>query len=119
MNRYAPGGDIYVELVSRYGEAAAERVHQASLSGNNQAIAEALGEIKVGPARDDSTASLFFKQITTDPFAAPLASANRGIGTILGSAIKGIFSNPWVLLIVGAIVVIQFWPAIRPLLKRK
>ncbi len=87
-------------------------------SGRSGAVAEVLGELKFGPRLDDSTGSIFWQQVTTDPFAAPLESANAGLGTVLGSAIKGLFANPWVLIVVVAAVGIYFWPVWRPLFKR-
>ena len=119
-NRYAPGGDLYDELARRYGQAGADSVYRASLTGRPMDITEAIATLKAGYAkRDDSTASLFYQQITTDPFAAPLASANKGIGTIVSSALLGLLKNPWVLLVLVAAGTLYFWPVLRPLLKRR
>src|SRR5256885_9618262 len=115
MNRYAPGGDIYQTIAVQYGSAAADRVQQAYESGRSGAVAEVLAELRFGQPSDTSTASIFWKQIITDPFAAPLETANRGIGTVLGSAIKGLFNNPWVLLLIALGLTIYFWPFLRPL----
>lgn len=117
MNRYAPGGDIYETISAQYGRAAADRVWKAQESGRSGAVAEALAEIRFGRPLDESTGSIFLEQITTDPFAAPLGSLNTGLGTVLGSAIKGLFKNPWVLLVLVVGGVIYFWPIVGPFVK--
>ena len=117
--RYAPGGDIYNEVAGQYGTDGANRVWQAHETGRAGAVADVLADLKKIPVRDDSTGSIFWRQITTDPLAAPLASANRGLGNILGSAIKGLFANPWVLLVVVVVVGIYLWPILRPVLSKR
>jgi hypothetical protein len=117
MNRYAPGGDLYEALAEKYGRAAADRVWQAQESGRSGAVAEVLAELRYGKPLEESTGSLFWQQITTDPLAAPLASANAGLGTVLGSAIKGLFKNPWVLLVLVVGGAIYFWPIVGPFVK--
>lgn len=118
MNRYAPGGDLYDELARRYGQAGADSVYRASLTGRPMDITEAIATLKVGPRRDDSTASLFYQQITTDPFAAPLGAANKGIGTIVSSALLGLLKNPWVLLVLVLVGTLYFWPLLRPFVSK-
>jgi hypothetical protein len=119
MNRYAPGGDLYEALAEKYGRVAADRVWQASESGDSGAIAEAIAQAQNYYApRDTSTGSIFVEQVTTDPFAAPLGSLNTGLGTVLGSALKGLFKNPWVLLAVVVVLALYFWPLLRPLVGR-
>lgn len=99
-DRYQPGGDIYNKISAGYGGTAANKVAAAAASGTPGAIAEAIGEVRNGPVLDQSTVSIFLDQIETDPFAAPLDSANKGLGNVITSAIKGLFKNPWVLLVV-------------------
>lgn len=110
LGRYAPGQDIYLALQKEYGVSGADAVYRASLSGNPLDITDAIAQLKVGAARSDSTAGLFFHQLVTDPFGAPLSAANTGIGNVLGSALRGIFTNPWVLLVVIAVAVPYVWP---------
>lgn len=104
IQRYQPGGDIYANLESKYGRNGALLVAQAALTGDKFAVNDALSRVKFGERLDDSTASLFWKQITTDPLAAPLESANAAIGTIGKSAIFGVLKNPWVLLAIGVLI---------------
>lgn len=115
MDRYAPGGDIYQQLALEYGPAGADRIWRAHQTGQPQAVADVIAELKFGAPADTSTASLFFHQLATDPFGAPLETANKGIGNILGSALRGTFSNPWVLLVVVAAAAIYLWPMLRKL----
>jgi hypothetical protein len=109
---------MFEELTARYGRAAAELVWRASESGDSGAVADAIAEVHKWPVRSESTWGLFGRQIVTDPFAVPLESANRGIGVVLGSAIKGLFKNPWVLLVVVLVLAVWLWPLLRPLVGR-
>jgi len=102
--RYQPGGDIYAKLEVTYTRKGALVVAQAAQSGDQFAVTDALERVKYGERLSESTARLFWGQITTDPFEAPLASANKAIGTIGSSAIIGLFKNPWVLVAVAALV---------------
>lgn len=104
ITRYQPGGDIYAQLEQQYGRNAALLIAQAAQTGDRDAVNEALARVRDGAKLDDSTASLFWHQITTDPFSAPLASLNKGLGTGLQSAILGVLKNPWVLLTVAGLV---------------
>lgn len=117
VQRYQPGGDIYARSVEKYGSEAAQRLASAARTGGDPAVFALLAELRSGPARNESTFSAFVDQITTDPFDAPLDSANKGIGTVLGSAVKGVFSNPWVLLVVVAVIVYVFRKPLMPLLR--
>lgn len=60
--------------------------------------------VKYGERMSDSTARLFWNQITTDPFDAPLESLNKGLQVGAGSLLKNIFKNPWVLLLVAGLI---------------
>jgi hypothetical protein len=108
VERYAPGGDIYGSVSAEYGPDAAQRVYAAARTGDRYKVTQALSNLRFGAERDDSVLSNFISQVTTDPFAAPLETANRAIGTIAGSAIFGLFKNPWVLL-AGAGAVYYFF----------
>jgi hypothetical protein len=106
VSRYQPGGDIYAKLQSQYGTQAANEVAAAAATNDRDKLAEALN-IAAGRGPSDapqSTWSVFWGQITTDPLAAPLESANNALGTIGASAIIGLFKNPWVLLTVAGVV---------------
>lgn len=116
--RYSPGGDIYEKLVSQYGRDGAETVYAAAKSDEKGAIANALAELKHGPAPtgSSSTLGIFLDRITTDPFAAPLESANKAITTIGNSALFGLLKNPAVLVVVVGALALYFWPVISRLL---
>ncbi len=108
LNRYAPGGDIFADIEARYGRAAAEQVATAAESGESGAVAEALAQIRFGAERSESTLGEFGRLIATDPFGAPLASLNTGLGNVFGSFIRGVVTNPWVLAAV-ALAVYLWW----------
>jgi hypothetical protein len=105
LQRYAPGGDIYGRIVSTYGPDAANRLYQAAQTGDeNGEVNAELTRIKFGKPLNDSTASLFVEQVTTDPLAAPLASANSQIQNAALSFLR----SPWVLLLIAAWLFFQF-----------
>jgi hypothetical protein len=112
--RYAPGGDIYIQLSASYGTSVADRVYRAALSEEPGAIAEALAQARHGNALNESTAAIFLDQIVTDPLAAPLEAANRQIGRAIWNVIK----NPFVLAVVVIAAGFYFWPMIRPFVSR-
>jgi hypothetical protein len=99
-SRYQPGGDIYSKFVSQYGRAGADRIAAADASGVPYAVNDALAEVRNGPRLNDSTASNFWDQITTDPLKAPLDSANDQIG----KAVANFFKNPWVLFALALLI---------------
>lgn len=105
IDRYQPGGDIYAQYETQYGRNAALLVAQAAQTGDRDALNEGIARVRHGEKLDDSTASIFWGQVTTDPFSAPLDTLNKGIGTIVGSALKGTFTNPWVLLLAVGLVI--------------
>jgi hypothetical protein len=101
LQRYAPGGDIYADLQTQYGTAAANQVYAAAQTGdNNGEVAAALAQIRYGAPADTSTADAFVDQITTDPLGAPLS----GLNTLLSNSIFDFFKNPAVLVTLGLIV---------------
>lgn len=116
IERYAPGGDIYETLAKQYGNAAANRYYAAELTPDPYDENVVLTEIRGGKLAETSTLKIFAKQITTDPLAAPLESANNVIGTLGKSAIFGLFKNPWVLLVVAAVGVYVFYSVKRKVL---
>ena len=107
ITRYQPGGDIYATLEERYDRPGALLIAQAAQTGDRDAVNDAIGRVKHGEKLDDSTARIFWHQVTTDPFEAPLSDLNKGLGTVFGSAIANTFKNPWVLLSIAAFVFFQ------------
>lgn len=101
INRYQQGGDIYKSLVKQYGQATADAAAQAALSGDETQINAVLASSQYGAPLNTSTWSIFGNQLETDPFAAPLDSAN----TLVGNSVMSFLKNPWV---VFAVVVIVF-----------
>jgi hypothetical protein len=105
ISRYQPGGDIYAQISAQYGSAGADTVAAAALTGDENAINDALVRVRYGSPLNDSTTSIFVDQITTDPTAAPLDALNKQLGNIT----KNIFGNPFVLVGVVAIAVGAFF----------
>lgn len=104
IQRYQPGGDIYAQLETQHGRPGALLVSQAALTGDRTAITEALARLRFGEPLDESTARIFWSQIRSDPFDAPLSSLNKGFGTVFKSAGLGLLKNPWVLVALAAVV---------------
>lgn len=103
-SRYQPpNGDIYLKLKSAYGKAGADSVAIADASGEPYAINDAITALKYGDKKNDSAVSIFVDQVTTDPLAAPLESANDQIG----KAVANVFKNPWVLIALAVFVAYQ------------
>jgi hypothetical protein len=95
VQRYQPGGDIYAKLEAKYGRNGALLVAQAARSGTDRVdISDAIARAEFGERLDDSTASIFLKQIATNPLGAPLDAANNALKNAALSFLK----NPWVLL---------------------
>jgi hypothetical protein len=102
IDSYQPGGIIFQRMVDRFGAANAAFIAQAALSGDRYAVNAAIEQVRYSGERlPTNTGSIFWEQLTTDPFAAPLASANVAIGTLAKSASSGLFRNPWVLLVMA------------------
>jgi hypothetical protein len=102
-NEYAPGSTKYANLAKTYGTAAADEAYQVARSGGERwEITAALNKYRPQYAEPGSTSTFgnFWSQITTDPLAAPLESANNHIG----NAILGVLKNPWVLLVLALLV---------------
>lgn len=101
LQRYAPGGDIYKSLADKYGNDGAQQVYAAAQTGDfNGEVNAALTAVKYGKPLNDSTADIFLDQVTSDPLAAPLESANRQLGNVF----LGLLKNPFVLLAVALLV---------------
>jgi hypothetical protein len=100
---YAPGGWRYNNLAKTYGTGAANAAAEIAADGGEQwEISEALNRYRPQYADPGSESTLgnFFQQITTDPLAAPLESANNQLGNI----VAGVFRNPWVLIAVVLVI---------------
>lgn len=104
IQRYQPGGDIYARLEATYGRQGALIVSQAALTGDRFAVTNAIERVKYGERMSDSTARIFWAQITTDPFEAPLETLNTALEASAGSLVKNILRNPWVLLLVAGLI---------------
>jgi hypothetical protein len=112
--RYAPGGDIYQELASQYGPAAADRVYRAARDGGD--IATVLGDIRnPGIGGSTSTTSILLDQLATNPLGAPLESVNRTLGNTVWSFLKA----PWVLLLLVVLALLYFWPVLRTVFAKR
>lgn len=92
INRYQPGGDIYAELFASYGQAGADQIAFAAQGGDATDVNAALVNVKFGQPLNDSTLGNFLQQISTDPLAAPIESANG----VLKNTVASLFKNPLV-----------------------
>ena len=108
INRYLPGGDIYAQLESQYGRNAALLASHAAKTGIRQNVTEALARIRNGERLDESTASILWGQLTTDPLGAPLDAANKQLSALAGNTALAFLRNPMVLLIL-ALVAAGVW----------
>ena len=115
INRYAPGGDIYLAIAGEHGPSAANEVYTAARTGDRAQVSESLARIRYGAPRSTSAAGLFLEQIATDPLAAPLDSLNNQ----LGKALWNVLRNPWVLLLAIAVGAYFLWPVIGGPIKRR
>jgi hypothetical protein len=98
---YSPGSRIYNELTALYGADVADAAAWAAFDDDRAALTEIIANARSGTRRTGtSTLGNFWHQITTDPLAAPLDSANNQIG----KAVLNILKNPWVLLALAAAV---------------
>lgn len=96
---YSPGGSAYAQLQATYGTAGADLVYQDAIDGGS--FGNAIEEVRFGNfTGDNSTLGNFWTQITTDPLAAPLESANNQLGLAVWNVVK----NPFVLLAVAVAV---------------
>lgn len=100
IQRYQPGGDIYVTLVGEYGASSADAIAQAALSGDSILVANAINMAKNGAPLDTSTLGIFADQIATDPLGAPLASLNNQFANSFSDLLK----NPFVLLFTALVL---------------
>jgi len=104
-----PDGNIFKRLESQYGTGAALVIARAAASQDDEAVQEAIAQVRSGPRLDDSTLSNFWTQVTTDPLEAPLTGLNNQIGNAVGS----VFKNPWVVLVLAAAAFYYFRRAFK------
>lgn len=84
-SQYARGSTNWNAIAQAQGVDAANAAWQAAINAERN-----------GTPLDTSTWSIFLDQITTDPFAAPLESANR----LAGNSFLAFFKAPWVIAVV-------------------
>lgn len=104
--RYQNGGDIYASILAQHGQSAADACAAAALTGDETEINAAL-TLYTGtttpnaavPLSTDTTAGDLYRQLTTNPLAAPLEGAN----TILGNTFLSFLKNPMVILAIGLV----------------
>lgn len=102
---YAPGGASYNGIRNAYGQAAADEAYRLSLTvADRSQITEAMNKYRAQYSNPNEGTESFWgnlwTQLTTDPLAAPLESANNQ----LGKAVWNVVKNPWVLLVVALLV---------------
>lgn len=108
---YLPGGDIYLELESRYGRAGADLVAGYALRGDVEGLNQALSDLKPGgfspgtAVLPTNTIGIFGNQLLTDPLDAPLA----GLNSQIGKAVWNVLKNPFVLAIVAGVIWWKFF----------
>lgn len=103
QSEYQPGGWRYNNIATNYGTSAADAAAKVAASGGEQSdVTVALNKYRSQYADPGSESTLgnFWRQITTDPLAAPLESANNQIG----NAVSAVFRNPWVLLALALLI---------------
>jgi hypothetical protein len=121
--QYAPGSTKYANIAARYGIAAAEEAYRIALAGGQVGdISQAMARYNSGADQtalygygNTSSVGEFFDQVTTDPLAAPLESANRHIGNV----VFGLFKNPFVLVTVALLIWWKLGFPGAPALKKK
>lgn len=108
---YQRGGQYWPTLVSRYGEAGANRIAAAASSEDQALFTTVFSNVQRGrPASEDritttSTLREFGTLLATDPLGAPM----EGLNNQIGKAVWNVLKNPWVLLVVAGGVVYVVW----------
>jgi hypothetical protein len=106
FERYQPGGDIFDTLWAQYGAETAYAAAAAALDDDGPELSRIIRDARsrAGFTRGEQTATgtlgNLWEQLTTDPLAAPLESANNQIG----KAVLNVLKNPWVLLALAGVV---------------
>lgn len=105
--RYQPGGDLYAQLVTQYGQTNADAIAAAAATGDETEVNTAFGNATLGPNNTGSTSTVvnLYDQLTTNPLAAPIADANTlitnsasSVNSLLGNSITSILTNPAILI---------------------
>jgi hypothetical protein len=101
LSDYQRGGKVWNYYAAKYGAAGADSIAAAYASGGTAAVSDELTRLKgFKPVGSASATVNLWDQLTTDPLAAPLESANNAIGNTVLSFLK----NPWVLATIGVLV---------------
>lgn len=97
---YAPGTAYHNGYTARFGRANADYIYAGVLQGRS--VNDLIGDIQYGRGWNeyDSAWKNFYAQITTDPLAAPLESADRLVKNSVFSFLK----NPWALAAIALLV---------------
>jgi len=98
-------GDIYAALLAQLGQSGADAVAAAALSGDETQINAVLTQQTFGNPLPTSTLAIFGGELATDPLGAPLDDLNTLLKNVVGSALAGVLTNPWVLISAGGIVI--------------
>ena len=98
IDRYQTGGDIWGDNALSFGQAGADAVAAAALTGDATKVNAAMVQAKYGAPLQTSTGAILYQQLTTDPLAAPLASANK----VLSNTALSFLKSPMVLLVIAA-----------------
>jgi len=84
LQRYAPGGDIYSQMVTRYGETGARDLHRAAASGDPAAVNQVLTRLNYGTPMPTNTWELFVKNVAeSTPQPKNLATQALVIGGVV------------------------------------
>lgn len=112
---YAPGTPFHNGYSARFGKPAADYIYAGVLQGRH--VNDLIGDVQYGRGWNETTPAWreFVRQITTDPLAAPLESANN----VIGNSVLSFLKNPWVVVAVAVFVWGWLgWPGLNSL-KRK
>jgi hypothetical protein len=100
-------GDIYAQVLAKYGSTTADSVATAALTGDetqiNAVIPGLTSGLTAAQTPTPSTLSLFGNQLATNPLAAPLS----GLNNILSNSFVSFLKSPAVLFVVA--IGLFFW----------
>src|SRR6266498_1137555 len=97
--RYQPGGDIYHTLSTRYGEAAANAIAEAALTGDRAQLGSAIATAKGdGPPLDDSTLGVLESYSPSDWINNATDYYVEGANKIVKHSLLDLLTHPLVLI---------------------
>lgn len=102
-------GDIYTSLLAQLGQSGADAVATAALSGDETQVNAVLTQQTFGNPLPTSTLAIFGGELATDPLGAPLDDLNTLLKNVVGSALAGVLTNPWVLISVAGIGIVLIY----------